>query len=87
MNEIFQLRNEHPHKLRQNSQFWQNYQFSRPVVKSLYHVPKSFSYLEQKVWDILPNIYKNMDRLGKFEKAVKNGNLRIVFVESVRSIL
>ena len=80
MNEIFQLRNEHPHKLRQN------YQFSRPVIKS-YHVPKSLSYLEQKVWDILPNIYKNMDRLGKFEKAVKNGNLRTVFVESVRSIL
>ena len=62
MNEIFELRNKHPYNLRQNSQFF------RPLVKSVYHGTESLSYFGPKVWDILPNIYKNIDGLHKFKK-------------------
>ena len=61
-NEIFQVANEHPYNLRQKSQFF------RPLVKSVYHGPESLSYLGPKVWDILPNIYKNIDGLHKSKK-------------------
>ena len=43
--------------------------------------------IRAKVWDILPNIYKNIDALDKFKKSIKIGNLGIVLVEFVRSIL
>ena len=65
MNEIFEIRNEHHYSLRQNSQFF------RPLVKSVYHGTESLSYLGPKVWDILPNIYKNIYGLHKFKKAIK----------------
>ena len=81
MNEIFEVRNEHPYNLRQN------YQFFRPLVRSVYHGTESISYLGPKVWDILPNIYKTIDGRHKFKKAIKNGNLRIALVEFVRSTL
>ena len=38
MNKIFEVRNEHPYNLRQNSQFF------RPLVKSIYHRTESRSY-------------------------------------------
>ena len=81
MNQSLEIRNEHLYNIRQNNQF------SRPLVKSVYHGAKSLSYLGPKIWDILPNIYKNVDGLGKFKKTIKNGNLRIVFVEFSRSTL
>ena len=65
MNEIFEVRNEHPYNLKQNSQFF------RLLVKSVYHGTESLSYLGPKVLDILPNIYKNIDRLHKFKKSIK----------------
>ena len=42
MNEIFELKNEHPYNLRQHSQYL------RPLVKSLYHRTESLSYLGSK---------------------------------------
>ena len=66
MNGIIEVRNKHPYNLRRNSQFF------RPLVKSVYHRTRSLSYLGLKVWDILPNIYKNIDGLHKFKKAIKN---------------
>ena len=65
MNEVFELRNEHPYNLRQHSQFF------RPLVKSVYHGTESLSYLRPKGWDILLNIYENIDALHKFKKALK----------------
>ena len=38
---------------------------------SIYHGTESLSYLGSKVWDILPNIYKNIDDQEKFKKAIK----------------
>ena len=65
MNEIFEVRNEHPFNLRQKSQFF------GPLVKSVYHRHESLSYLGPKIWDILQNIYKNIDGLQKFKKPIK----------------
>ena len=36
---------------------------------------------------IVPNVYKNIDGLDKFKKAVKNGNLRVILVQFVRRTL
>ena len=63
MNEIFEVRNEHPYNLRRNCQL------SRPLV--IYHGTENLTYLGPKVWDILPNIYKNIDSLNKFKAAIK----------------
>ena len=65
MNEIFEVRNEHPYNLKRNSQFF------RPLIKSVYHGNESLSYLGPKVWDILPHIYKNIDGLQKLKTAIK----------------
>ena len=54
MNEIFEIRNEHPYSLTQNRQF------SRPLKK---HETERFSYLGPKVWDVLPNIHNIIDGL------------------------
>ena len=63
VNELFEVRHENPYSLKENSQF------SRPLVKLVYHGTEKLSYLGPKVWDILPNIYKNTDGLDKFKKA------------------
>ena len=46
MNEIFEVRNQHPYNLRQD------FQFSWPLVKSVYRGTESLFYLEAKVCDI-----------------------------------
>ena len=66
MNEIFEVRNKYPCSL------WENSHFSQSLVKSVYYGTESLSYLGLKVLDILSNIYKNIDGLGKFKKAIKN---------------
>ena len=65
MNKIFEKRNEHTYNLRQKPQF------SWLLVKSVYYGTETLSYLEPKAWNILPNIYKNIDGLNKFKKAMK----------------
>ena len=48
MSNIFKLRAENFYNLRQVSEF------SRPMVKSLYHGTESISYLGPKIFNILP---------------------------------
>ena len=60
MNNIFKLRVENPYNLRQVSEF------SRPMVKSVCHGTESISYLEPKIYDILPEILKNIENLDHF---------------------
>ena len=64
LNEVFEVRNEHQTKQDKT-------QFFRPFVKSVYHGTETLSYLGPKLWDIHPNIYKNIDGLHKFQKAIK----------------
>ena len=65
MNEVFEVRNEHPYNLRQSSQFF------RYFVKLVYRGTENLSYLGPKIWDTPPNIYKNIEDLHKFKKAIK----------------
>ena len=65
MNNIFKLKTEHFSNLRHV------YEFSRPMVKSVYHGTESISYLGPKIWDILPEKLKNIDNLEHFKKEIK----------------
>ena len=62
MNNIFKLRVESPYNLRHFSEF------SSPMVKSVYQIIESISYLGQKIWDILPEKPKNFKTLTAFLK-------------------
>ena len=65
MNNIFKLKTENSYNLRQVSEF------SRPMIKNVYHGTESISYLGPKVWDILPEKLKNTDNLQHFKKEIK----------------
>ena len=84
MNNIFKLRAEYSYNLRQVSEF------SRPMVKSVYHGTESTSYLGPKIWNILPEKLKNIKNLEHFKKEIKtwkpdNCPCRLckVYIESV----
>ena len=65
MNNICKLRAENPYSLRQVSEF------SRPMVKRVYHGTESISYLGPKIWNILPEKLKNIENLEHFKKEIK----------------
>ena len=46
------------------------YEFSRPMVKRVYHGTESISYLGPKTWEILP--LKNVENLEHFKKDIKS---------------
>ena len=62
MNNIFKLRTENPYNSQHVSEF------SRPMVKNVYHGTESISYLGLKIWDILPEKLKNTENLEHFKK-------------------
>ena len=63
---IFTQKNCHPYNLRLNSQF------SRPLVRSVFHGTESISYLGPVIWDILPDSYKNLPNFRVFKNRIKN---------------
>ena len=65
MHEIFKLKDQPQYNLRYNSLF------SRSLVKSVYKGTESLSFLGPKIWDILPNIYKDIPDLNSFKAALK----------------
>ena len=65
MDNVFKLKAENPYNLRQVSEF------SRPIVKTLYHETESISYLEPKIWGILPEQLRNMKNLKKIRNEIK----------------
>ena len=65
MNSIFKLKVGNPYNLRQVSEF------TRPMVKSMYHGTESISYLGPKTLDILPDKLKNIDNIEHFKKEIK----------------
>ena len=79
MNNIFKLKADNSYNLRQVSEF------SRPMVKSVYHGTESISYLGPKIWDMLPEKLKSIDNLE--QKEIKNGNLKIAHVGCVKFTL
>ena len=64
MHEIFKLKDQPQYNLRYNSLF------SRPLVKSVYKGTESLSFLGPKIWDILPDTYKNLPNLDSFKVAL-----------------
>ena len=72
MNNIFAQKDNSRYNLRQISKF------SKPLVKSAYHGSESVLFPGLKIWDMLPDTVKNK---------VKDGNLKIVLVGSVKFTL
>ena len=58
MNRVLELNSDSYYNLRQISQF------SRSLVKLVYHGTESISYLGPKIWDILPDDYKTIQNLN-----------------------
>ena len=80
MIEIFDVWNKHFYNLRQH------YQLSHPLVKAVCHGTESLSHLGPKVLDALPKKLLKCKWSRRIQKGCwKNGNLRIVFLEFVRS--
>ena len=84
MSNMFKLKAENSYNLGQISEF------SRPMVKSVYHGTESISHLGPKIWDILPENLKSIDNLEHFKKEIKlwkpdNFPCRLckVYIESV----
>ena len=65
VNNKFKLRAENPYNLKHVSEF------SRQMVKSVYHGPESISYLGLKIWNILLERLKNIENLEHFKKEIK----------------
>ena len=65
MHDIFRLKDQPQYNLRCNSLF------SRPLVKSVYKGTESLSFLGPKIWDILPDAYKDLHDLNSFKVALK----------------
>ena len=59
----------------QKGNSWYNLRYisksSRPLVKSVYHGSDSVSFLEPKIWNMLPDNWKGIDNLYTFKKKVK----------------
>ena len=62
---IFTQKNCHPYNLRLNSQF------SRLLVRSVFHGTESISCLGPVIWDILPDSYKNLSNFSVFKNRIK----------------
>ena len=62
---IFTQKSCHPYNLRLNSQF------SRPLVRTVFHRAKSISYLGPFIWDILPDSYKYLPNFSVFKNRNK----------------
>ena len=60
MHEIFKLKYQPHYNL-----------FSRPLVKSVYKGTERSSFLGPKIWDILPDTYKDIPDLNSFKVALK----------------
>ena len=63
--EIFKLKDQPHYNLRYNSLFF------RPLDKSVYKGAESLSFLGPKIWDILPDTYKDMSDLNSFKLSLK----------------
>ena len=63
--EIFKLKDQSHYNLRYNSLFFW------PLVNSVYKGTESLSFLGTKIWDILPDTYKDMPNLNSFKLALK----------------
>ena len=62
---IYKHINSHPYNLRHD------FQFSRPLVKTVFHGTERISYLGPIIWDIFPVTYKELPSLEAFKNRIK----------------
>ena len=62
MKDIFKQKENSRYNLRQISEF------SRPLMKSVYHGSETLLSLGPKIWDTLPDYYKDIDNSNTFKK-------------------
>ena len=62
---IFTQKNPYCYNLRLNSQF------SRPLVRSVFHGTESISYLGPDMWNILLDSYENLLNFSVFKNRIK----------------
>lgn len=68
MNQIFQSRGELHYNLRYASELF------IPTIHNFYQGSESLSYLECKIWELIPPVTRQVDFLSGFKK-IKNGSL------------
>ena len=68
MQEIFRFRNSSRYNLRgQNT-------FKFPIINHVYNGTESISYLDPKVWELVPDNLKGINSLTSFKEQVKKWN-------------
>ena len=65
MHEVFKLKDQCQYDLRHN------YLFFRPLVNSVHKGTESLSFFGPKIWDVLPDTYKDVPDLNSFKVASK----------------
>ena len=65
MSEIFQIREESRYNLRYKSDF------TIPPIHSLCNGRESVSFMDPKIWKLIPSAFKQINSLSRFGKAVK----------------
>ena len=63
--ELFEHKEEHYYNLRNNAEF------AIPAIRTVYHGSESISYLDPKIWNILPDRLKNANSLESFKSEIK----------------
>ena len=79
MKGMFEPRAEHPYNLRCISQF------SVPLVSTVFDGTESISFLEPKIWNLLPENFKNIDSFGISRYWLRSGNLKAALAGYARS--
>ena len=65
VSEIFRQKNKHPYLLRQNPLIY------APRIKFVYNGTENISFLEPKVWELVPNSMREVQNLEIFKKEIK----------------
>ena len=65
MKGVFGPRAEHPYNLRFI------FQFSTPLVKTIFHGTEKTPFLDRKIWSLLPENFKNIDSFENFKILIK----------------
>ena len=76
--EIFKLEDQPQYNLRYSSLV------SRQLVKSVYEGTESLSFLGPKIWDILPDTYKDLPDLNSFKVALTKLKLNLSYLDKLK---
>ena len=78
VHEIFKLKDQPQYNLRYSSLV------SRQLFKSVYESTESLSFLGPKIWDILPDTYKDLPDLNSFKVALTKLKLNLSYLDKFK---